>query len=567
VSWSFTNAWEVQERCAEITMGAMISRLAFVCVFATALAVSPAAHAQTRVACSDLTRSGLVAKTRIETAQANAAASTPPVAAHCEIVGRVNERTGADGKPYAIGFRLRLPAEWNGRFFFQGGGGADGNLGNAMGAIGPGQTGTALSMGYAVVSTDGGHTAEAAPGVGGVLFGLDPQARYDYGYNAVDAVTTAAKRVVEIHYGKPPARSYFVGCSNGGRQGLVAASRFPDHFDGIVAGNPGFNLPRAALAEAWDSQAFALAATEKDASGQPYLPTAFSNEDMALVGRGILDRCDANDGLRDGIVEDARSCRFDPTVLQCTGAKDASCLSSGQVTALTRVFGGAKTASGTPIYTGWPWDPGIAGPGWRVWKLGMPNANRANSAINLTLGAGAVPYIFMTPPERVAGNEIAKFMFELDLNRAASRITNRGADFRQSSMEFMTPPSYDLSAFSKSGGKLILYHGAADPIFSLDDTIQAYGTTVRGEQQLARLFVVPGMNHCGGGPSTDMFDALTPLVNWVEKGVAPDRIVGTANPNSPWPGRTRPLCPYPAQASYTGTGDINDAANFRCVTP
>jgi feruloyl esterase len=197
----------------------------------------------------------------------------------------------------------------------------------------------------------------------------------------------------------------------------------------------------------------------------------------------------------------------------------------------------------------------------------MPNAGRMNSAINLTLGAGALPYVFMTPPETVSGTDIAKYIFALDLDRAGARIADTSGDYRPSSVEFMSPPSHDLAAFRKSGGKLILYHGAADPVFSLNDTIEAYGDTLRGGDRFARLFVIPGMNHCGGGPATDMFDALTPLVNWVEKGEAPEKIVGTANPNSPWPGRTRPLCPYPKQTRYTGKGDIDDAANFACVVP
>ena len=512
-------------------------------------------------------RPSLVPQTRIESAKANAATEKPPVPAHCEVVGRINERTGRDGKPYAIGFRLRLPDAWNGRFFFQGGGGADGNLGNALGAIGPGQAANALGMGYAVVSTDAGHTAEPTPGVGGVLFGLDPQARIDYGYNGFDQVTRVAKRIVELHYGKAPSRSYFVGCSNGGRQALIAASRFPEHFDGIVAGDPGFNLPKAAVAEAWDSQAFARAATEKDAGGQPYVPTSFSNDDLTLVANAVLDRCDARDGLKDGIVEDGRSCKFDPAALRCKAGKDASCLSAQQVDALTRIFGGAKSKAGKALYADWPWDPGLAAPGWRVWKLGMPNAGRTNSAINLTLGAGALPYVFMSPPDAVPGNEIATYIFSLDIDAAAKRIGESSGDYRPSMNESMTPPSHDLAAFRRRGGKLIIYHGAADPVFSLNDTINEYGSTLRSGDQFARLFVVPGMNHCGGGPATDMFDVLTPLVNWVEKNEAPDQIVGTANPNSPWPGRRRPLCAWPKQARYKGTGDINDAANFSCVAP
>src|SRR5690349_8332234 len=187
--------------------------------------IASAAAAQTPHACADLTRAGLFPQTTIATAQPVAASDKPPMPAHCEVIGHINERMGRDGRPYAIGFHLRLPDAWNGRFFFQGGGGADGVLGTALGPVGTGQPDNALLRGYAVVSTDAGHTAsrDGGPAIGGVAFGLDPQARLDYGYNAIDVVTRTAKQIVEQHYGRKPDHSYFVGCSNGGRQGLVAA--------------------------------------------------------------------------------------------------------------------------------------------------------------------------------------------------------------------------------------------------------------------------------------------------------------------------------------------------------
>jgi feruloyl esterase len=534
---------------------------ALIALAATAAAAQPA-HP-----CAELTRAGLFPRTVITAAQPVEATDKPPAPVHCEVTGRIDERMGRDGKPYAIGFHLRLPDAWNGRFFFQGGGGADGILGTALGPIGNGQADNALTRGYAVVSTDAGHTAsrDGGPSIGGVAFGLDPQARLDYGYHALDVVTRISKQIVEQRYGRKPEYSYFVGCSNGGRQGLVAASRFPDAFDGIVAGDPGFNLPKAAVAEAWDSQAFAGAATERDAAGQPYLPTSLTPDDLNLVSRAILDRCDARDGLRDGIVGDARACRFDPRELQCHDAKDASCLSAAQVTALARVFGGTKTRSGKEIYSDWPWDPGIGAPGWRAWKLGAANPARANSAINMTLGAGALPYIFTTPPDAVAAADLARYIFALDIDRAADAIRRHDGDYTQSSMQFMTPPDTGLGRFRRRKGKLLMYHGAADPVFSLNDTVDTFDGELRAHSDSMRLFVVPGMNHCGGGPATDQFDVLTPLVDWVEKGIAPDRIVGTANPDSGFAGRTRPLCPYPEQARYVGSGDIDNAKNFVCT--
>jgi feruloyl esterase len=523
--------------------------------------------------CTDLMQAS-IPNTRITLAQMNPASTNPLAPAHCEVVGRINERVGQDGKPYAIGFRLRLPVNWNGRFFFQGGGGLDGNIGNALGSTGTGQPDNAISRGYAVVSTDAGHQPESAPLIGGALFGLDPQARIDYGYNALDVVTQTAKGIVRLYYGSGPRYSYFIGCSNGGRQGMVASQRFPEHFDGIVAGDPGFNLPKAAVAEAWDSQAFAIAATQLDVGGQPYLPTSFSNADLTLVANAVLNKCDGLDGLVDGLIGDLPACHFDPVALLCPGAKDDMCLSRQQVAALRAVFSGARDSQGRPLYSNWPWDAGIAAPGWRVWKIGFPTAPGApltNGAINLTLGATAVPYVFVTPPDAVSANDLVRYMMNFNFDADAPRIFQTSGIYIPSSMEFMTAAATDLSAFRRRGGKLVLYHGGSDPVFSVNDTINWYTGVVRDTpgqvDEFARLFVIPGMNHCAGGPATDMIDVLTPLVNWVERGVAPEAIIGTANNNSPWPGRTRPLCPYPQIAVYKGTGSIDEAANFVCQSP
>jgi len=515
-----------------------------------------------------------IPNTRITLAQVNPASTNPLGPEHCQIQGAINERVGVDGKPYAIGFHLRMPVDWNGRFFFQGGGGTDGNIGNALGTIGIAQTSNALSIGYAVVSTDAGHTAEPVPGIGGVLFAVDPQARIDYGYNALDVVTRTAKRILAQNYGAAPTYSYFIGCSNGGRQGMVASQRFPDHFDGIVAGDPGFNLPQAAVAEAWDSQAFAAVAAQVDVNGQPYLPTTFSNGDLALLANAVLEQCDARDGLVDGIIDNLPACHFDPAALQCLGAKNTTCLAPEQVKALNKVFGGAKNSDGRRLYADWPYDAGVGAPGWRVWKIGFPAAPGAplvNGAINLTLGASALPYVFMTPPDQIGGNELARYMFDFDFDADAPRIFQRSGTYRQSSMAFMSAHSTDLRKFERRGNKLIVYHGASDPVFSLNDTIRWYQRLNRHTHgaagRFARLFVMPGMNHCAGGPTTDGTDFLTPIVDWVEHGHAPERIVATAGAASPWPGRMRPLCPYPQQTRYKGSGDINLADNFECRRP
>lgn len=505
-----------------------------------------------------------------------AADASVPVPAHCRVVGTLDERVGVDGKRYGIGFELRLPEDWNGRFLFQGGAGNDGVILPALGSMGNGQNSNALNEGYAVVSTDAGHKIEEVPLIGGNLFAIDPQARSAYGYAAVHKVATIAKALIARRYALGPRYSYFVGCSNGGRQGMVAAERFPDLFDGIVSGNPGFNLPRAALQHPWDVQAFGAVAP-KAADGRPILSLAFSDRDLALISEKVAEQCDQLDGLEDGIIENQPACRFDPVVLQCSGDKTDTCLSTSQVHALQKVFGGALDSTGATLYSDWPYDTGIASPGWRVWKLGFSQTSKPD-AIIATLGGGSLPYVFMTPPDAVAGvppeqNGLAvyDYLLNFDFHSNASRIYETSGIYRESAMDFMSAKPR-LAIFRSLGHKLILYHGTSDPVFSVNDTIEYYRHLARRNGGLrrtgnfARLFVVPGMTHCSGGPSTDGFNTLAPIVDWVEKGKVPDSIkaVARADNPTPWPGRSRPLCAYPLQVRYKGSGNIEEAESFRC---
>jgi feruloyl esterase len=515
---------------------------------------------------------------------------TPALPEHCDVTGKIAERAGANGQRYAINYHLRLPTMWNGRFFFEGGGGSNGNVGAAMGVLQGQQPTVALALGYAVVSQDSGHdnTTNNDPTRGGTqTFGFDPQARIDFGYNSYDQVATAAKAIIVRYYGRPPEKSYFAGCSEGGREGMMLSQRFPAHFDGILACSPGFNLPRAAVAEAWDSQAFAEVARAGnllDANSQPYVNKTFTDQDLELVSRAVLEACDALDGAADGMVQDFTSCTtaaVSPKLaaITCSGVKTESCLSSPQVTALKKVFDGARTSSGEAAYAGWAWDAGVGGKvgeaynlGWRIWKLG-PYGAPANAAINLTLGASALPSIFVTPPVPVAmtGGGAAAYALAFNVDRYRQALSNTTAEFRQSSLEFMKADSTDLAAFKARGGKLVIVQGVSDPVFSILDTVNwwnALNTTNGGRAaEFARLFAVPGMNHCAGGPSTDQFDAFGALVDWVEKGIAPDRLAATARTGTPWPGRTRPLCVYPAQARYQGAGSVEDMNNFVCQAP
>ncbi|MET7242388.1 tannase/feruloyl esterase family alpha/beta hydrolase [Methylobacterium sp. EM32] len=482
------------------------------------------------------------------TGAARAKAALP---AHCLVEGTIDPRTGAGGVAYGIGFQLRLPDAWNGRFLFQGGGGLDGVIGEALGAI-PVSGATAapgLLRGYAVASTDSGHrgrdNADAS-------FGLDQQARIDFAYRAVGEVAREARALIASRYGRPPAHAYFMGCSNGGRSALMAATRFPTAFDGIVAGAPAFRLTRAALGQIWDMQAF-LAAAPKDQEGRPILAEAFSEADLALVAQSVLKACDAADGLADGAVEAVSSCRFDPASLACPGDKNATCLGERQVEALRRAFRGAEDGKGQPVYASWPWDPGLAAPGWRAWKLGTSKTATPN-ARNATLGPAAIANYFLTPPD--PGFDALRFDFDRDPPRTAETAA------------LNDPTGTFLSTFTARGGRLLVYQGVADPVFSARDLVAHWQELARSNggaafSETARLFLVPGMTHCGGGPALDDFDPLTAIEAWVERGEAPDRLLarGTA-----FPGRTRPLCPYPQEARYQG-GEAERAESFACQAP
>lgn len=489
--------------------------------------------------------------------------------AHCVVSGEIDARQGADGKPYAIGFELRLPLEgYADRLFFQGGGGTDGVVVPAYGNLINRAETNALTLGYAVVSTDGGHAGQMD-----VSFGLEPQARRDYGYNAVGQVVRAAKELVAGFYGSAPQRSYFVGCSNGGRQAMVAASRFAEEFDGILAVDPGFNLPKAALAQAWDTQRFMSAAQQGQLPKDAFPPAA-----LATVAEGILGRCDALDGLADGIVHDTAGCQevFDlaADVPTCAGADTAGCLSEAQKTALAGVFGGARDGAGESLYAPFPWDPGMAGGNWRFWKL---DAGFAPLPLNTITGAGALGYIFTTPPDQPDLSDGGLgYQLGLDVEAASAKLAATSGDFTESALEFMTPPNpTELTALAERGGKLLVVHGTGDPVFSSEDTAAWYRGLLAADAAAAgyaQLFLVPQMNHCSGGPATERFDMLPVLEDWVEDGVAPGPVVAGVNPASPdvtalgWPStRTRLLCPYPAHGVLTpNASDTESSAAFTC---
>lgn len=484
-----------------------------------------------------------------QAAMTGASAAGTDLPGHCLIRGMINARTGADGRSYGTRFELRLPDNWQRRFMFQGGGGLDGFLAQSVGSI-PIHGSTAqpaLTRGYAVVSMDGGHQGTDAS------FAHDQQARLDYAYVAIGKVTDTAKRLITQYYGKSAERSYFMGCSNGGREAMIAAQRYPTEFDGVVAGNPGFHLSRAAVAEAWDTQAF-MSIAPKDDKGRAVLAHAFNQADLDLLSKKVLQVCDAKDGITDGLINNHQACHFDPAVLQCHGDKDASCLSAAQVGVLHKVFGGPKNSHGEALYSTWPYDAGISASGWRSWKLGSSSDAAKPDARNVVLGGSSLKEFYMTPPD-IGFDPLA-----FDFDRDVARVAETGA--------LNDAVSTYLNTFEARGGKLIIIQGLSDPVFSADDIAAWYERTGQNtdggdrskQAQWARLFMVPGMTHCGGGPALDDMDPLAAVEKWVEHGEAPASIPARGKN---FRGKEQPLCPYPSHAQYQG-GDADKLEAYVC---
>lgn len=593
VGWAFAGASAQQVRASAGSGGPAMS-----CVSVTSLAL-PSARI---ISATEVTSAG---------------------GSYCNVIGVIDERTSAqdpDHFVYGIGFELNLPDTWIGRFEMMGGGGTDGSVSSPVGSAG-----TELSQGWAVAADDGGH--EDAPGnpafnwidddsnAGGTgHFGIDEQARVDYGYNGIAKTTEISKLIIARYYGAGPQYSYLWGCSNGGRDAMVAAQREPYMFDGLVAGNPGFDLPRAGVAEAWNEQQLAPLATSTDSNGQPYLPPTFQAQDLEVASAAILSACDGLDGLVDGIIDNYAACTNDKVypalaAYTCSAngahgntAHGGTCLTAGQVTALKRIYAGPRNSYGFPLYSSWFWDAGIWDPpsafgaGWQAWNVSFFGAPNANTAINLTLGAGAIPMIFTNPPvvTPVAGtNGQEAFIFNYNFDTDAPTIYKPAPGYPESPMDFMTGtplgPSPFLFSFREHRGKMIMYDSVNDGIFSAVDLVEYYNllNLVMGGRadDFARLFMIPNMAHCGGGPATTSFSAnlLAAITAWVEKGVAPNAIIAAnTNTSSPFPsgapfdprvalnfptGGTRPICAYPMQTRYKGTGATNDAANFVCVRP
>jgi len=452
--------------------------------------------------------------------------STSGVPAFCEVHATISPVAGSH-----IGAVYRLPVNWNGKVLGIGGGGFAGNLTLNAAATG-------LSRGYAVIQNDMGHestgaldpaftiTSPGKPNVEGII---------DFGHRATHVATDVGKRLVSSYYGRLPQHAYWQGCSTGGRQGLAEIQRYPDDYDGVIAGAPVYT-PLVYSNAILRVQAF------HKQPGSNLLP-----EHVPLIQKHVLAACDAKDGVADGIITDPRSCTWDPGELACKGAASADCLTQAQVETVRRVYAGVKTKDGQfaamPLMRG----------GESDWVARMIGTKEQPRGLNSMLGAPFMSYIVKSDPSY----DIMTFDPERDMKALS---TGLAVEVHQQNP--------DISAFVRRGGKLLLWHGFNDPGPSPLSTIEYFDQVrqkVPAAKDSVRLFLAPGVLHCGGGPGPDRFDTLTAMERWVEQGTAPGAMIATKS-NSRVP-LSRPVCAYPQLPRYTGKGDPNDASSFTCGAP
>jgi feruloyl esterase len=462
----------------------------------------------------------------------------------CRVVVKAHPTADSD-----IGIEVWMPlAGWNGRLEGLGNGGFAGLIDYAL-------LGAAMSKGYTATATDAGHVGSPVDATWALGH---PEKVIDFGHRGVHEMTRVAKSVAQQFYGNAPAHSYFAGCSDGGREALMEAQRYPADYDGILAGAPA-NYWTALLSSAVvDTQA--LTATPASFIPQAKIPA---------IASAVVAACDELDGVRDGILNDPRQCRFDPTSIQCKNGEDTDkCLTGPQVAVLKEIYTGLQDAHKRPIFPGYL--PGAEGGqgGWGLWITGPAPAKSLMAMFGLGYYSNMV-----------YGKDWDYKSFAHETGMQEARAKTSAA---------LDAVNTDLTAFRSRGGKLILYHGWNDPAIPAGNTVNYYEDVISkmgraNADSFARLYMVPGMQHCGGGPGPGIFgfsaaepsndpqhNVFVALQNWVERGAAPDTLIAakpaTAGPQSSL-AMTRPLCPYPRSAKYKGSGDPNKAENFDCVNP
>jgi feruloyl esterase len=462
-----------------------------------------------------------------------AAGEVPP---YCHVTGQMLPE---------IRFELSLPTAWNGRFYMFGNGGYAGETLSSPGRANTRHT--ALKHGLAVAQTNTGHDAAIEP-LG--TFAVNRQKLLDYAWRAVHLTAETSKRLIHTYYGQAPSRSYFDGCSTGGRQGLMSAQRFPDDFDGILVGAPVLDFTGTMTSYVWNGRALEAA---------PIPP-----EKLKLISERVYAKCDGADGLVDGLIADPRRCAFDPgkdlPICANDVASDANgkdCFTAAQIRTLEAIYRGAEVG-GKRLFWGQPVGAEIEMPaqgrvrsGWSGWMI-APGGRTISASFAETF------FRYLAFPKPDPNYEVKSFNFASDPGRL------------QTISGILDAKNTDLSRFKARGGKIVMYFGWADtalnPLMGIDYYEQVSARTGPQATDFFRLFMVPGMAHCRGGVGTDEFDAFTALVEWVEKGVAPNQIAASQRRGGQVV-RSRPLCPYPQVAKYNGTGNPDDAQSFVCANP
>jgi feruloyl esterase len=476
-------------------------------------------------ACEALTAPNTFERTTVTAAKMVAADESKKLPAFCEVTASVKPVEGSN-----ITVVYRMPDAWNGKVLGLGGGGWAGNIRLDSATQG-------LSKGFATAQTNGGHDVN---NVWDTAWAVNPEAAKDFSYRAIHVMTDLGKQVVARYYGQPHKRAYFQGCSTGGRQALMEVQRFPKDYDGVISGAPVYTL-----------------ATQTTSVVRNQL---FMNADATLtaaqldrLNKAALAACDGKDGLVDGVVTDPRTCEFDPAPLQCAdGQKDAACLSASQLKAVRALYAGKKTPAGETVSYGLTRGSEA---GWALFISTSALADRAkflNGPAGAGLG-GLRAQIFGNPDFDLPA-------FNPDRDYRTVRDSRFAAEY-----EAKDP---DISPFVNAGGKLLLWHGVDDPGPSMLATIEYYeqmkATTAAKVKDLdssARLFLLPGVYHCRGGPGADDFDAVAALDRWVEQGQAPNAMKAT---RSSAPALSRPVCQYPTLPRYNGKGDPGVAESFHC---
>lgn len=501
-------------------------------------ALSPTNYAngnlQPLLACGDL---AALALRNVISLTAQTVAATADVPAFCQVDGTIAPE---------ITFQVNLPLAWNGRFYMIGNGGHAGQQpGDPFNVPARNQ---ALAASFVMAATDTGHDASKEPGASFVM--SNPQKAIDYAYRAVHLTAVTSKEIAKAYYGEPVQYAYWNSCSNGGRQGLLEAQRYPDDFDGIIANAPWVSQTGFTIGALWNQRALA---TVELSAGK-----------LALLAAGVMQKCDALDGLEDGLIDDPRQCAIDVRndIQQCAAAEDNdSCLTEPQALAIQQVYDGPRDSSGRQLFPGFmpgseqlvPGPDGTAASSWL--GLIVPATPGAKPA-DFNLAENTMRYLALQPPQPDWDYDRFDFDHDPELLHRWSRLADA--------------TDINLREFRARGGKLLLTYGWADqvlqPLMGVHYYEQAVTANGPDGEAFMRLFMLPGMTHCAGGIGPDQHDPVTAVIDWVETGAAPQLLTARKVVNGETT-RSRPLCPYPQVARYAGEGSSDEAANFICTAP